>query len=86
MKHIFSIFLLLIFNTVSFGQNKLIKKFLKYNPQLFIQSTDYNPYTFKDIESFKEEIIKHKTKNGEDLSTEFVEFFYTITKNKERER
>ncbi len=80
-KTIFSIFLLLICNTVSFGQNKLIKKFLKYDP--IIRIPYYSGFNIsinesKNIESLKEEIIKYKSKNGEDISTVFVEFFIKV--------
>lgn len=87
-KTIFSIFLLLICNTVSFGQNKLIKKFLKYDPHILVNCFScfdvyYNES--KNIESLKEEIIKYKSKNGEDISTVFVEFFIKL-QNIEKEK
>ena len=87
-KTIFSIFLLLICNTVSFGQNKLIKKFLKYDPYINVSTSrgvHISINESKNIESFKEEIIKYKSKNGEDISTVFVEFFLKF-QNIEKEK
>lgn len=87
-KSIFKLSLLLICNTVSFGQSKLMKTFIKYSggvdikPQSFYFETGLHDDSYNygnELEKLSKALNKHKSKNGEDISSEFVEFFIQLT-------